>query len=440
MNNINFIKVIEKIQMLMSYPIFSAENPVSKLQLLASSVKPPASSFQLPILILLLLTTGFGYSQNLQTYIEEAINNNPNIQAVKKQHEISTEKISEAKALPNTEFFAGYMFGKEEMPTMWQGEFSVMQMFPWFGTISARENYASAMANADFVEIEIAKRKIALALSQSYYRLYEIAKKQQVLDSNVQLLHVYERMALTSVEVGQASAVSVLRLQMRQNELLERKAVLQLQYASELIAFGKIMNREEIMEITLSDTLMIPEEEIQIDMLNLDLHPELQKFEELNKVVSQADALNKKESAPEFGIGMEYMYFTEMPDMVMPMVSVSIPIFNSKFKSVARQNKLRYEELDIQKQVSKNSLIAELQAAIKSRNAARIRLQTQDKNLKQAENANEILLKNYETGTIDFREVLDVQELQLQFQINRIEAIGEYLKQDSIINYYMEIK
>ena len=187
--------------------------------------------------------SGFGYSQNLQFYIEEAIGNNPNIQAVEKQHAISTERISEVNTLPNTEFSGGYMIGKE-MPMMQQGEFSVMQMLPWFGTISAREKYATAMADADFVEIEIAKRKIEMALSQSYYRLYQIAKKQEVLDSNVALLKVYERMALTSVEVGQASAVSVLRLQMRQNELLERKLVLEQDYAAELTAFNKIMNRQ----------------------------------------------------------------------------------------------------------------------------------------------------------------------------------------------------
>lgn len=374
--------------------------------------------------------------QDLNTFIDEAINNNPNIRAVEKQHEIATEKITEANTLPNTEFSAGYMFGKEKMPMMWQGEFSVMQMFPWFGTISARENYASAMADADFVEIEIAKRKIKRALSQSYYRLYEIAKKQEVLDANIQLLEVYERMALTSVEVGQASAVSLLRLQMRQNELLERKLVLEQDYASEQIAFNKIMNREEILDIPIVDSLTLPEKDIEMNFADLDLHPELTKFEELNKVVSQADALNKKESAPQLGVGMEYMLFTEMPDMVMPMVSISIPIFNKKYKSVARQNKLKYEELDIQKQASKNALIAELQAAVRSRNAARIRLDTQEKNLKQAEDANEILLKNYETGTIDFREVLDVQELQLQFQLNRIEAIGEYFQQSALINYF----
>lgn len=380
----------------------------------------------------------FGWSsqgQQLETFIEEAIGNNPDIQAVEKQHAISTERISEVNTLPNTEFSGGYMIGKE-MPMMQQGEFSVMQMLPWFGTLSAREQYAKAMADADFVEIEIAKRKIEMAVSQSYYRLYEIAKKQEVLDSNMELLQVYERMALTSVEVGQASAVSVLRLQMRQNELRERKLVLEQDYEAEMTSFNKIMNREEIANISVVDSLTVPENDVEIDFDTLKLHPELMKFEHLNNVVSQADFLNKKESAPEFGVGMEYMLFNEAPDMLMPMVSISIPIFNKKYKSITRQNKLRYDALNIQKQASQNTLISELQTAIRNRNAARIRLETQDKNLKQAKDANEILLKNYETGAIDFREVLDVQELQLQFQINKIEAIGDYFRQTSIIDYY----
>src|SRR5690554_2582690 len=384
----------------------------------------------------LLVFSWSSQGQQLETYIEAAIQNNPNIQAVEKQHAIATEKISEVNTLPNTEFSAGYMFGKEEMPMMWQGELSVMQMLPWFGTIPAREKYAMAMAEADFLEIEIEKRRIIRDLSQAYFRLYEIAKKQEVFDSNIQLLQVYEQMALTSVEVGQASAVSVLRLQMRQNDLLEKKEVLEQEYAAELTVFNTIMNRDKVENIAIVDSLIIPESDTEIDFERLNLHPELTKFEQLNHVVSQADALNKKESAPQLGVGMEYMYFTEMPDMVMPMVSISIPIFNKKYKSISRQNKLKYEALDIQKQATQNSFTSALQTAIRSRNAARIRLETQDKNLKDAANATEILFKNYETGTIDFREVLDVQELQLQFQLSRIEAIGDYFKQTSIINYY----
>jgi len=156
--------------------------------------------------------------------------------------------------------------------------------------------------------------------------------------------------------------------------------------------------------------------------------------------VAQADIQNKKESAPDFGVGMQYMLYNEAPNMLMPMVSLSVPIFTKKYKSISQQNQLKYEELSSQKQAVQNSLIAQLQTAVKSRDAARIGVETQDKNLKQAKVATEILLKNYETGTINFEDVLDVQELQLKFQINRIEAIVAYYKQMTIINYLSNSK
>tara|TARA_R110002074_G_scaffold334355_1_gene504718 strand:+ start:550 stop:750 length:201 start_codon:yes stop_codon:yes gene_type:complete len=59
----------------------------------------------------------------------------------------------------------------------------------------------------------------------------------------------------------------------------------------------------------------------------------------------------------------------------------------------------------------------------------------QTDNLKQANNAEEILIKNYETGKINFNDVLDVQELQLKFQINLIESTKGYYIKSALINY-----
>ncbi|TQD36265.1 TolC family protein [Haloflavibacter putidus] len=388
------------------------------------------------LLVMLLFFSWNTNGQHLNNYIEKAVNNNPDIQAIKKQYAISAEKITASKSLPNTKFSGGYMFSKEDMPMMWQGEFSVMQMFPWFGTLSARENYSTALADADFLEIEIAKRKIVKDLSLSYYRLYEIIQKQEVVDANIELLQAYEQMALTSVEVGNASAVAVLRLQIRQNKLRERKQVLAQNYEAERTVFNKLLNREKDANIAIVDSLIIPKKDTEIDFEKLRLHPKIKKINQLNKIVSQADALNQKESGPQLGVGMEYMYFTEMPDMFMPMVSVSIPLFNKKYKSVARQNKLRYDELDKQEEAVENNLLTQLQTAVKSRNVARIRVQTQKENLKQAKDAEDILLKSYETGTINFNDVLDIQELQLEFGLKLIEAVQAYYTQLAIIAYY----
>ena len=72
---------------------------------------------------------------------------------------------------------------------------------------------------------------------------------------------------------------------------------------------------------------------------------------------------------------------------------------------------------------------------INDRVSSRIRHATQTKNLNQAKDAEEILIKSYETGTIDFNDVLDIQELQLKFQMNQIEAVKTYYVQTTIINY-----
>lgn len=383
--------------------------------------------------------------QELESFIEQAELNNPEIQAFELRYNIASEKVKEVNTLPNTEVSAGLFVSEPETRTGAQkARFSAKQMIPWFGTITARENYASSLADAQYEELVIVKRKLALSVSQSYYRLFSIKAKQSVLDENIELLETYERLALTSVEVGNASAVDVLRLQIRQNELEQQKEVLEQEYLAEQTLFNNLLNRDEQTQVVAYDGLTVPEQDPITEEGSLDLHPELLKYDKLYKSVEQSEILNQKEGLPDLGFGLDYIPVAERPDMtfddngkdiLMPMVSVSIPIFNNKFKSISQQNKLRQEEITAQKQERRNKLETLLSEAVNNRMAARIRFRTQTKNIRQANDGEEILIKSYETGTIDFNDVLDIQELQLKFQINRIESIKGYYVQSAIINY-----
>ena len=392
-----------------------------------------------------LLTFGFSSAQQLETLIEEALSNSPEIQKFELQHAIASEKVNEVNTLPNTEFGIGYFVSEPETRTGAQRfKVSVKQMLPWFGSITARENYVSSLADAKYEDIVIAKRKLVASVSQSYYNLYANKSKQKVLVQNIELLETYETLALTSVEVGKASAVDVLRLQMRQNELEQLKEVLALQYLAEQTAFNKFLNRDKTIEIDVINELNIPLESDLITTENLALHPELTKYDKLFQSVEQSELLNQKESAPNIGFGLDYIAVSERPnmtfndngkDIVMPMISLSIPIFNKKYKSKTKQNELKQQEITFQKQERLNKLETLLDKAINDRIATKISYNTQTKNLKQAKDAEEILIKSYETGTIDFNDVLDIQELQLKFQINQIESIKRYYLQTTIINY-----
>ncbi|WP_289038562.1 TolC family protein [uncultured Zobellia sp.] len=403
---------------------------------------------KIKIIICLLFVSAFAKAQQLQSYIEEAEANNPEIQAFELRYNIAEEKVNEANWLPNTEVSAGYFVSEPETRVGAQrARIGVKQMLPWFGTVTARENYATSMAEAEYVEFTIAKRKLALSVAQSYYKLYEIRAKQKVLDENIQLLKTYERLALTSVEVGKASAVDVLRLQIRQNELQQQKEVLEEEFGAEQTTFNNLLNRYENRTIDIVAAMEIPEDDPTYGTDALSLNPELLKYDKLYESIAQSELLNQRESLPMVGFGVDYLPVSERTDVnfsdngkdvLMPMVSVSIPIFNNRYKSISRQNELRQQEIETQKSQRLNVLETAFAKAISQRNQARIKFNTQAKNLKQAKDAEQILIKNYETGTIDFNDVLDIQELQLKFQMNQIESVQMYYVQQSIINYLIQ--
>lgn len=400
------------------------------------------------LIISILFVSAFAKAQELQSYIQEAESNNPEIQKFELQYKRASEKVNEVNTITNTEFGVGYFVSEAETRTGAQRfKVSAKQMLPWFGTITSRENYVSSLADAKYEDIVIAKRKLMASVSQSYYNLYANKAKQEVLTENIKLLETYETLALTSVEVGKASAVDVLRLQMRQNEMQQLKDVLQQQFLAEQTNFNNLLNRENDVEVNVVDSLMIPSEDFEITTENLALHPELLKYDKLYQSIEQSELLSQKESSPMIGFGLDYINVEKRPDMdlsdngkdiVMPMVSVSIPIFNKKYKSQTVQNELQQQEITAQKQERLNALETLLDKAINERISSRIRYATQTKNLKQAKDAEDILIKSYETGTIDFNDVLDIQELQLKFQMNQIESVKAYYIQTTIINYLIQ--
>ncbi|WP_109853156.1 TolC family protein [Aquimarina sp. AU58] len=392
-----------------------------------------------------LFTFHLTHAQQLESYIQEGWRNSAKIQSFELRYAVAKEKIKEVNTIPNTQFGVGYFVSEPETRTGAQrAKFSIQQKLPWFGTITARENYSTAMAEAEYVDIVIMKRKLALSISQSYYKLFAIQNKQKILEDNILLLQTYEKLALTSVEVGKASAVDVLRLQIRQNELEQHKAVLKESFLAEQIVFNALLNRDSDIEIVAPSEMNIPVEDPITNNENLQLNPELLKYDKIYESIKQSELLNRKEKAPQIGFGLDYIPVSERndvtisdngKDIIMPMVSFSIPIFNKRHDSRTRQNELRQQEITAQKEERLNRMETILGKAISSRNTARIKYNTQKENLKQAKNAEEILIKSYETGTIDFNDVLDIQELQLKFQLNQIESIQLYYIEAAIINY-----
>lgn len=395
--------------------------------------------------IIPLLVGSFSYGQRLETLIKVGLENSPEIQKFETAYRGTLEKKNEIGSVPNTQFGFGYFVGEPETRTGAQRfKFSLKQTIPWFGSITARQNYVSSLSDVQFEEISIAKRKLIVSVSHGYYNLFTIREKQEILKKNITLLKTYETMVLTSVETGKATAVDVLKLQIRQNDLEQLIEVLGQQFLSEQTRVNTLLNRKKDIGIEVLDSLVMPGSLDAVTTDDLSIHPELLKYDKLYKSVEQSELLNQKEQKPMIGFGVDYVAVSERPDMsfsdngkdiIMPMVSLSIPIFHKKYSSKTEQNRLKQEELLFDKQARQNKLMSILDAAINDRIASKISFDTHTNNLEKSKNAEQILLKSYESGTIHFNEFLDLQELQLKFQMQQIESIKNFYIQSSIISY-----
>ena len=124
-----------------------------------------------PIYTLILLVLGLSLkAQTLDDYLAEAIESNPSIQASYLEFEAALIRISQENALPDPTISIGYFVSPIETRVgSQQAKLSLTQMFPWFGSLSAKDDAAAFLAESKFHQFVNTKNEILLQVKESYY-------------------------------------------------------------------------------------------------------------------------------------------------------------------------------------------------------------------------------------------------------------------------------
>ncbi|MBQ4820801.1 TolC family protein [Aquimarina sp. MMG016] len=386
-----------------------------------------------------------GNSQTLQDYIREAEQNNPQLKAMQYTYEAALEKVNEAGSLPNTSIGAGYFVSEPETRTGAQkAKFTAKQSLPWFGTLKAKKNKETSTSEVFKNDVEILRRKIGLDVKRRYYELYSWKAKEKILKQQKELLSDYKEITISEVANNKASAVDVLKINIAQNELDNKIEIIKGNILNAETSFNKILDRDGFEDLIVPDNLIIPDEEPTMSIDDVTYHPELLKYDNLSDMVIAQQKVNDKERLPGLSVGLDYVVVEERPDqtfsdngkdIVMPMLSLSIPLFSKKFKSKDKQFELKQEGYSQQREAEQNKLEEILEKAINNRITARINYTTQVKNIEQANQAEQVALSMYQTNQLDFNELLEIQEMILGFELKKITSIKDYFIQTAIINY-----
>ncbi|MFH6983338.1 TolC family protein [Marinoscillum luteum] len=379
-------------------------------------------------------------SDILSTYLTEAAENNPDVKASFQRYYAALERVPQVGALPDPKAMIGYFILPVETrvgPRRFDVQLS--QAFPWFGTLAAKEDQASKEAEAQYQVFLKTKNDLFYQVKEAYYQLYIIDKSISITRGYLDILARDERVSLNRVEAGKATTADVLRIQM---EIKERTAELESfvdKRQSVAARLNALLNREVNEELSVSQEIMADSVQSQYTALidSVLLHnPEINRFRKQQEALDSKIKVAQKSGRPSFSLGLSYANVTprtdtEMnipgdgQDMLMPMATVSIPLFRKKYRAMVdeatfQKNSLQQDILNVENQLQSN-----LVAAINQYRDAQRNLNLYGELTQQANQTLNILTEAYVGGEEDYEEVLRIEQQLLRYQLGLEKAKAE---------------
>ena len=364
-----------------------------------------------------------GNAQSLQDYFKIASQNNPGLQAKYKEFEAALQKVPQVSSLPDPTFSFGYFIPKMGSQ---RAELTINQMFPWFGTLGAKADVAALSAEAKYQTFLDARNQLFFQVSAAYYPLYELRRWQQIERDNIEILETYKSIANTKFRNGLAPMVDVLRVDIMLKDATTDLEILKQKEKPLVTTFNKLLNRDENAEVEFQDSLEIEFVEVNPRRDSLLANNPLLEALELKVQANKAnERAAQKQGLPQLGVGLGYMIMDKNAaggmtengkDVLMPMVSASIPIFRKKYKAAKKEAQLMQESYALQKEETANALVSNYETTWFELQSQQHLIELYDQQTRVSKQALNLLFSAYSNSGEQFEEVLRMQQQLLKYE------------------------
>jgi len=397
---------------------------------------------------LLLLGLGSSGAQTLETYFAAAAENNPGLQAKYKEFEAALERVPQVSSLDDPTLSFGYFVSPVETRLGPQkAKFSLSQMFPWFGTLKAKEDAAALAAEAKFQGFVDARNQLYYRVAAAYYPIYKLNEWKQIEKENIEILKSYKNISSRNFENDKGSMVDVLRVDIMLKDASTNLDILNKEEKPLVTAFNKLLNRPADEEVTIDvekqeDSLPLHQNKDSL----MNQHPVLKKLELMRQSNEAAETAARKNGYPKFGVGLDYVAVGERTDMqvenngrdvIMPMVSVSIPIFRKKYNAAVKEAQLKQESLALQKEEFSNNLVSKYEDVWFEINKQDQLINLYNDQIKTTRQTLKLLTTSYANSGKEFEEVLRMQQELLMYEKKKAAAISQYKTSVARLEYVM---
>ena len=379
-------------------------------------------------------------AQNLEGFLKIALENNPGIRAKDTEFKAALQKLPQAKALPDPQVNLSFFLNPMMLPMGNQlGSISAMQMFPWPGTLAIMEQEAARMADVKYQAIAVAQNELIFKLKTAWYPLLELDEQIRVRQSYLRILETDKELATVKFQQGKAPMVDVIRADIMIDELKTEIALLEQKRKPLEVALNLIIGRDGGASILISDSLpeVTPNAVFQSDSLIAN-NPALTVYDKQIQAASAELAVAETMRKPMIGAGLQYMPLNKrkngelnLPpntgrDMIMPMLTVSIPIWRKKYDAAAEEKRLMQLVYADMKEDMQNELSAMYEMTGYELQKTEQTIRLLDLQMVKTEQAIDLILAAYSNSGQDFEEILRMQQQLFRYQMEKISMKKEY--------------
>lgn len=396
-------------------------------------------------------------SDSLSTYIAAAIRNNPAVIGGYNAYKAQVMSACGAGSLNDPTIQVG-VFPKSMQHVNGKqiATFTIMQMFPWFGTLKAGRENMEYKAESAYQKFRADGIALAYDVQKQWYAMLATQEKIKAVKGKISLLEDIKKLALltykTQSRMRNAKMSDQLRLEAEEQNLEEQIASLEAKAALQRQQFNIVMHRDANAPLVVPDTIALREMP-SISWNDIEAQdPLLQKSVADGKAFEAQERLATNMGKPTFSVGLQYMLNGKVMnpkmenmngmDMVMPMVTVSVPIYRRKIYMSKEAAKLNKISTDYAYQNRQDALKSEYLSIGQRAEDVKRKVELYDKEVKILDRTLSLMNTEYATGSTSLTDILETNRQYIDYALKKAEAyadhntlVAEYEKMASRYDY-----
>ena len=136
-------------------------------------------------------------AQSLDDLMEKAVAENLELKVLEQEYLAALEKAPQVSQLPDPELGLGaFPLPVETRLGAQTARLSATQMFPWFGTLAAKGEMATLMAEAKYQVFLNARNELYYKVKAAWYPLYEVNRTLLLQEENRDILYNHSKLVL----------------------------------------------------------------------------------------------------------------------------------------------------------------------------------------------------------------------------------------------------